>query len=464
MRVSRISSVFPALFSFFLISTVSLLQAQETILLTPEKVMKLAREQSTIVQLTEKAVKGEEYARKKALTGFLPKVNGSVSYTYLGNEPVIPGGTIDMSQSIDPAVLMNLDAGDLAVLEILGNAFSSMSYPQETWKLGASVTQPLFTGGKLYYAYQASKSSEAAQEKILRRTREMTGLAGLRFFLGYLTLQESISAVDGTRSWLEKLVNDQKSMYEAQLIIEHDLLKTKVQLSSTELQILKMRNQLGTLEQQLLQFLGLPLTNRVSIDTSFLAKEQSVAVLAKDEIPSAVVKRSDIQAMRLQTDRLASYKKLQRSAYLPNLFGRAGYDWQNSIPDSLVGNWYLAAGLEWNLFDWGAAWRDIQSTKNTIEQMELRIKSMEDSVAIEIETAIRSIDESERALAISIEGVVNAQRALEIATLKYKEGIVTSTELLSARRELTQAQLDMITSRTNRVLAREAYQVAIGGV
>ena len=118
--------------------------------------------------------------------------------------------------------------------------------------------------------------------------------------------------------------------------------------------------------------------------------------------------------------------------------------------------------LSMPIFDWGKNYRDVQKTDCHIAQLELGLNATQQRVRADMLQAHRRFAESVKQYDLALEGAVNAQRALDIATLQYHEGAITHVELHEARKELTAAQAQMIMAKTARELAAIEYAVATG--
>jgi outer membrane protein TolC len=77
----------------------------------------------------------------------------------------------------------------------------------------------------------------------------------------------------------------------------------------------------------------------------------------------------------------------------------------------------------------------------------------------------RKVEESRETLTIALETVANAQKALDISQLRYNQQLITTTDLMSDRRALTEAKLSLTQARIQARLAVEEYRVApVGGM
>jgi len=444
------------------LAAVSWAQQKPRVVLFPYTVAEFGLKNNTAVQSLHYSVNSAEYSRKSALAGFLPTVKGKASYIHLNEAP-----TIDMSfgsatgeQPSDPATLQ--------LLQMLQSFFPSgpiTAGPQDMWDIGLSVTQPLFTGGKVYNGYMAAKYSHAGMAHTWERTREEIGLAGVRLFWNYVSTIEALRSLDGSLSWLEKLATDQTALFDAGMIIEDDLYRIRTQVSLMRLNRQRTADGIESLGRAILLFCSLPLETELVVDSSsYLALDTEVQVPQPD-FDLIINNRADIRAVECQIEALKSLKKVQLGAYSPNLFAAYNYDFKNSDVEKvheLTGEWNVGVFLDWTLFDWGKGWRDVQKTGASIAQLMLSLDTKKREMETQILDICRRIAQAAHAQELAREGAVNARRTLQRAELRYTEGAITGTELLSARSELTGAELELIKARIDKVLALEEYNTIAG--
>jgi outer membrane protein TolC len=436
--------------------------AADVVKLSPEKVVELAKTQSVAVKASQYNVKAQENAVKSAATAFLPTLSASGSAMHLYDKPQMElGSGGGFSFTGLPA---GLDQGDLLLLQYLGSAFSNLSVqtPNNIYNASVNIAQPIFTGGKIINGYRATKYGLEAQKYTYGRTIAEIGLSAQKFFWGYVGAVKGLEAVQETRQWFETLLKDQQKMYDNGLIIELDILNSKIQLDNFKLAEEKMNNSIRTVADQLLLFLGLAQGSIIEADTSLLAGPGIVSA-STDSVDQWVTKREDLLAMSSQIKVLSALKGLQLGSYWPTVaaFGSYGATNQYSTRDDVLKpTSSVGVQLSWTLFDWGKAWREAQKVQCQMQAAQLQADNMHDMVRLKYFELSRKVDESKKACDIAREDLETAQKALKIAKLKYEAQAITNTELLNARNQLTGKMVAYTQSRINMILAVEEFKIA----
>jgi len=450
----------------------------DTLYLSSRRVAELVLERSAPVLASDYQLQGEEYAVKGAFAGFLPQLSANASYTYLGVLPQIsmPSMGSDSTLFRDTTFLrqvMSMDAGDSALIRMVSGGLSSGSSfslsPQRLYSAGISITQPIFAGGRIFHAYKAAWCMYEAKLHSREQANLEFALSGQQLYWGWVGLMQASAAMAESRKWLEKLIQDQTKMLDAGLIIELDLLKAKTQLSSLKLSEIQLQNQARAMAENLLVFLDLALETPVVADTSELIGPEPMFVPpTPDSIENRILYREDFMASAKQVEALDVMRKIQLGAYLPSLAAFYNYSYTNQYSQKesdLDPTWNIGMGLSWSIFDWGKSYRDAQKTGMQVKSAKKMQEMQKAQLRARIMSLARKVDESREALVIARETVTNAQKALDISQLRYNQQLITTTDLMSDRRALTEAKLSLTQARIQARLALEEYRVApMGGM
>jgi outer membrane protein len=452
-----------ALLAFFTAAAaVSPLDAAETIRLSPEKVVELATTQSAAVMAARYNLKAQEYAVKSAATGFLPTLSASASamhYYYKPQMGLGSGGGMDFS-TLPPG----LDSGDVVLLQFLGSAFGNMKIetPYNLYSFAGNIAQPLFTGGRVLNGYRAAKYGLEAQRHTYGRTVTEIGLSAQKLFWSYVGALKGLEAVQETRQWFETLLQDQQKMYDNGLIIELDMLNSKIQLGNFKLTEVKMQNAIRNIADQMLLFLGLPAGSEIEADTALLAGT-GIAPVSIDSVDQWIDEREDLRAIASQIKALQALRRVQLGSYWPTIAGFFNYGRNNQMSiqeDDMKLSSLIGVQLSWTLVDWGKAWRDAQKTDCQMKAIRLQADNMREQVRLKYLELCRKVDESIKASDIAREDLETAKKALEVAKLKYDAQAITNTELLTARNQLTGKTVAYTQARIGVLIAVEEFKVA----
>ena len=133
---------------------------------------------------------------------------------------------------------------------------------------------------------------------------------------------------------------------------------------------------------------------------------------------------------------------------------RFGYP-KTGLPqwDSMRPDWNVVLGFSMPLFTGGRIQGAKDAARATLADARLRLEQTREIAAIELRNAMTTDAAAQATYDASSGTAEQAQRAYDIAQVRYREGISTQTELADVRLQLQQAQ-------AQRAQAARALQVA----
>jgi outer membrane protein TolC len=108
--------------------------------------------------------------------------------------------------------------------------------------------------------------------------------------------------------------------------------------------------------------------------------------------------------------------------------------------DDFLTDWTVAVGVTVPLFTGGRIAGSVGAARANLRDAELRAQQTREAAQVDARNTVLALEAAVAAVAASEGTVAQAQRAYQIAELRYREGLSTQTELLESRLQLQQAQ------------------------
>jgi hypothetical protein len=163
--------------------------------LTLQESIRIALNQSVVIQSAKEGVVGAQYSKKEAFTNFLPKLNTSYGYTRLSEPPVFR----------TPETSVSLTTYDRRLKT--ANAFTVPSFDipmgtRDNYAWALEVKQPLFAGGGILSNYLANRTGEE-----IARMEEVTATQDViqEVMVSYFNVLKAQSLYDVAVMSLERL-------------------------------------------------------------------------------------------------------------------------------------------------------------------------------------------------------------------------------------------------------------------
>ncbi|MEO5509906.1 MAG: TolC family protein, partial [Longimicrobiales bacterium] len=136
-------------------------------------------------------------------------------------------------------------------------------------------------------------------------------------------------------------------------------------------------------------------------------------------------------------------------------YARVNYP-SNIVPqfNDLRTNWSMGLSLQVPIFTGGRIKGDEVVAEANVSQARAQLRQIQELSALDTRSAYQQFAAAEAAWSASSGTVTQAQRAYDIAELRYKEGISTQLELNDARLLLQQAQANRARSARDLQVAR----------
>jgi len=163
---------------------------------------------------------------------------------------------------------------------------------------------------------------------------------------------------------------------------------------------------------------------------------------AAESVTAGEAQLDEARAQWLPTVRLTSQ-------YAPVAYPSSG------LPqiDDFQEDWSVTLGLSIPILTWGRLRGNRMIAQGTLSEARARLEQAREAAALEARVVRNDLTEAEAALASNTSTVEEAERAYQIAQVRFREGISPQIELSDARLQLEQSQV-------NRALALRDVQVA----
>jgi outer membrane protein TolC len=185
-------------------------------------------------------------------------------------------------------------------------------------------------------------------------------------------------------------------------------------------------------------------------------------------VSRAQSQRQDLAASAYEINILQDNVRAAKADYWPSLKLHGSINWQIQtddfgIPyDERTRSWQGMLTLSYPLFDGFRRSGTVGVAKVDLSKARLRRQDLAKSVLLEVEQTRNNFIEATERLEAQEETVGQAQRGLEIASVRYESGVGTQLEVLDAQLELTTARINAETARHDRLVARALWRRAMG--
>jgi outer membrane protein TolC len=331
--------------------------------------------------------------------------------------------------------------------------------PFSTYGARAFADQPI-VDMQLLHSLRSARLSTAAARSDYQDARDLVirNVAAL-----YLSSQAQFAEVVAAQSRvdtaeaLRKLAVDQR---DAGVATGIDVLRAQVQLANERQSLVQARNRAKSSLLVLARTIGMAPGTDIEL-AGQLEFHQADTIKVEDVLVQALVSRPDYQSLLRQREALSEQLRASRARFLPKLTASGNYGGIGRTIASMRATELAQVSLTFTVFD-----RDRNGEAHEIEAQLRRNERQTNDAKLGVEQELRQslldLDSAAEEVSVAEAGLELAHRELELAQLRFSEGVTNNIEVISAQDALSRAQENSIVALTHHADARIELARALG--
>lgn len=343
-------------------------------------------------------------------------------------------------------------------------AFSDLPFGRENqYSFGLAASQLLFAGGRVRAQSRVADAGVRLARIGLESAEAQVTLAVTEAYYDAVLSERLASIADSTLVQAERTFENTRLAEQVGNVAEFDRLRAEVLRNNARPAVIQRRAQRDVALLRLKQLLELPLQDSLVLatplgDSAALTDlpPPAIASVADTSVSARVMVRQAAENVSVQEGRLA----IARAQTFPTLrlssqYLRLAYP-DNLVPawSDFVSDWTVTLGLSVPLFTGGRLAGERAVANADVDEARLRLKQTREFAELDVRSTAAQLEAAEASWAASAGVVEQAQRAYEIAEIRYREGISTQTELGDSRVQLQQALANRAQSARDLQVAR----------
>jgi outer membrane protein len=432
--------------------------------LTLEQVLALAEARSEAVGIAQNAVTRTEGDAVRARAAERPQLSAAASYDRsLANEFQGVFDDIDFGGGSDDG-----SSGD--------GGFEDLPFGRaNTWRATLSFSQNLYSGGRIGAQKQLVSLGRTSAEQALVGTRAQLRFDVTQAYYDALLSERLVTIAQATLDQAGATLKQTQAGFDAGTQPEFEVLRATVSRDSQTPLLIRQRATRDVALLRLKQLLELPadydlrladdlgdprlapapvFASRVAPVEAALRTTTSVAsALPGAPLPerNAVAEAGTVVSLREASLKAVQAERLP-SVSFTSAYSRIAYP-TGALPVFDRANWSLGVSMSVPILTGGRQRGDEMVARADIEQARLQEKQVQELAALDTRSAWAELVAARAAWEATAGTVQQANRAYEIADVRYRAGVSTQLELSDSRLLLQQAE-------ANRALAARDFQVA----
>ena len=402
--------------------------AQQTTYLSLENALEKAKDRNASVRLSELDYKISKANYKQTDATFLPQITVGLNAISTNNPLNAFGFLLQQStvtsMDFDPAKLNNPGA-------------------RQNYSTGVEMRLPLLNLD-MYYARKGAKLQEEAYQYKHLYTRDYIDYEIKKAYLQLQFVYKSTDILQSTLDDVKQIYQSVNNFYKQGLAQQSDVLNAQVQINIVESALQKSKSGIGNASDGLAFLMGDTLSDRLFVPDTL--------VKAPETAPSEImpVDRADIMAMDKSVMASDMMVKSSRMNFLPKVNAWGSFQYNDKKIFKFDSNSYMVGvNMSWTVFSGN---QNRYKLKSAMLQRDKYLQEKEqyvDKSRMELESNMRELQNLTFDIMKCEASVDHAKEAFRIMNNRYKEGLVSTTDLLTSQAQLSQQRLLLAQSVMN---------------
>ena len=305
----------------------------------------------------------------------------------------------------------------------------------------------IFTSGGRAASIRAAekelRSTELNLEVIVEQTRFDTAS-------DYYDLQDSDASVAIQRAAVDdatQTLRDAQLLERAGLGTRFDVLQAEVELAQAEQAVTTALANQSIARRQLAETLSV--SHSTDLSTADAIEEAGTWDLGLSEtIVQAFKNRAELEQFLLDKEISEEERTIALSNIRPTVSASASYSVDDDFEDEAdFGDQYtVGLGLQWTLFDGGAARALARQAEKDAEIAETLFADQRNQIRFAVEQAFFQLESNQDNIGTARREVELAEESLRLARLRFQAGVGTQTDVIDAQTELTTSRGNLLSS------------------
>ena len=409
----------------------------------------------TVAEAVQRALVANEEAR--IARAAVDRTEGQVREAYARVMPTIDG-SYRFTRNLQRPVLFFDQDGETQQIQI-GNATEHA--------FDIMLEQPVLDfslGSALAAAGHGTAASEASYERALTDV----ALDARQAYYGVLLANADVEVADNALALAGARVRQVQLFFDVGTAAEFDLLTARVALEGARPVHIRAVNAQRLAYNELKRVTGVPFSTGVELADSLAYEPVTIALDAA--VATALERRGDLIAQRETVELSQELVDVQRTEAYPsislflNLNRRASSEEMWPEDRDFTQSATAALALDIPIFDGRRnQGLTLQARADYVAAVE-RLHALERDVELQVLDAWQSVQAAAESVTATQATLGLAQRAYEIATVRFRSGLSTQLELDEAEQDLIEAQSNAAEALYSHMLARAVLLHAMGEI
>lgn len=396
------------------------------------------------------------YQRKQAFAAYLPALDFAGGYTYnqkklslFDSDQLLPTKSFNLAtQSYEFNVVTNpithqpvtTPDGTPIPSEVALIPKEAMEFDIHNVFFGAvTLTQPIYMGGKIVAMNRLAKIQEEANRMLQENESQNVIYAVDAAYWTVVSLNAKHRLAKSYVNLLDTLDRNVKLMLDQGVATRSDLLSVDVKLNEANVDLLKVENGLSLSRMALAQICGLPVHSDINVADEGVAQAiPSAEIATRYNMEEVYSRRPDLRALEMASEATVQQKRVALSEMLPNIALIGSYSFTNpnmfdGFKNRFGGAFSVGVMVKIPLWHWGGNYNGYRAARSAETISKILVADAREKIDLQVSQAAYKAQEAVKTYLATESNLAKAQENLRTATLGFREGVITTDDVMAAQ-------------------------------
>lgn len=407
--------------------------------LTLEEAISIALTQNKETLASAESVRSAEYEAKASYGKLLPQIGLEGKYTVL-NDPIVMDASSIRAAIVGShqiavqteAALGNISAGNAStVLNTLNSKLPTMNLDiqeKSYANLSAVVTQPLFTGGKIWASISAKKEELGITQAFDKNTKNKIITEVVTSYYRIQMMKSLLAIRSELVKNLEERVSHADKLLKQGMISKANKMRADVALADAKREEFKSQKDLELSYILLANTLGTPSQDYNVTTPMFVSKVESL----DEYLKLGLAHNPNLTILGHKSKQLDDKYTATRANFLPTFAAFGKYEIYKENLTLFEPEWAVGIMMKMNIFEGGSDYNSLQSVNS--QKMALRYyeENARELVQTEIQKFYHDLKTAKEQIHALETNRALAEENLRLNRLSFEQGVATSLEVIDA--------------------------------
>ena len=413
----------------------------DTLRLSRQECVAIALNESQTLKVADMEIKKADYSKKEVLANLFPAIDFTGAYQRaieLQSMNMSMGG---MSQTIKMGTDNNWNLGFSASMPLINASL---------WKsIGLSDTQIL----------QSLESARASRLDLVNNVNKA--------YYALLLAIDSRKVIRQNYDLAKLNAEIYERQYKAGTASEYDMLRSQVQVTNVEPELLQADIAVRQCQLQLAVLMGIETraTLMPTVGLSDMQQEMYGYYLGDNR---SLSDNTSLRSLDINRKLAQQNVTMQKMAWVPTLAATFNINWNAMSNDNPFKNQHfnpysnVGLALQIPIFHGGAKYQKLRQAQVQVKQLDLQRETLVNSLNMQVDLALDNINRQVNQISSSEEGMKSAEKAREIMQKSFEIGAATYLNLRDSEMALASAQLSYYQAIYNYLVSTSELDTLLG--